>query len=68
MWNGRPRKMTFCTFGSWVGSDRDGNPSVTPDITWRTPAFSAKLMIERFTIASVQDLRDQLSISMQWSQ
>ena len=57
----------FCTFGSWVGSDRDGNPSVTPEITWRTACYQRKLMLERY-INSVQDLRDQLSISMQWSQ
>jgi len=62
-----PPRDAFCTFGSWVGSDRDGNPSVTPDITWRTACFQRQLMIERY-IASVQDLRDQLSISMQWSQ
>jgi len=57
----------FCTFGSWVGSDRDGNPSVTPEITWRTACYQRQLMLERY-IASVQELRDQLSISMQWSQ
>ena len=57
----------FCTFGSWVGSDRDGNPSVTPEITWRTACYQRQLMLDRY-IASVQDLRDQLSISMQWSQ
>ena len=57
----------FCTFGSWVGSDRDGNPSVTPEITWRTACYQRQLMLERY-ISSVQDLRDQLSISMQWSQ
>ncbi|KGG14658.1 MULTISPECIES: phosphoenolpyruvate carboxylase [unclassified Prochlorococcus] len=57
----------FCTFGSWVGSDRDGNPSVTPEITWRTACYQRKLMLERY-IKSVQELRDQLSISMQWSQ
>ncbi len=57
----------FCTFGSWVGSDRDGNPSVTPEITWRTACYQRQLMLERY-IKSVQDLRDQLSISMQWSQ
>ncbi len=57
----------FCTFGSWVGSDRDGNPSVTPAITWRTACYQRQLMLERY-ITAVQDLRDQLSISMQWSQ
>jgi len=57
----------FCTFGSWVGSDRDGNPSVTPEITWRTACYQRQLMLDRY-ISSVQDLRDQLSISMQWSQ
>ena len=57
----------FCTFGSWVGSDRDGNPSVTSEITWKTACYQRQLMLERY-IKSVQDLRDQLSISMQWSQ
>ncbi len=57
----------FCTFGSWVGSDRDGNPSVTPEITWRTACYQRQLMLQRY-ITAVQDLRDQLSISMQWSQ
>ncbi len=60
-------QAAFCTFGSWVGSDRDGNPSVTPAITWRTACYQRQLMLERY-ISAVQDLRDQLSISMQWSQ
>ncbi len=61
-----PREA-FCTFGSWVGSDRDGNPSVTPEITWRTACYQRQLMLERY-LRSVAELRDQLSISMQWSQ
>ncbi len=60
-------QAAFCTFGSWVGSDRDGNPSVTPEITWQTACFQRQLMLERY-ISSVQALRNQLSISMQWSQ
>jgi phosphoenolpyruvate carboxylase len=62
-----PPEDGFCTFGSWVGADRDGNPSVTPDITWRTACYQRKLMLERY-VSSVTELRDQLSISMQWSQ
>ena len=62
-----PPSDAFCTFGSWVGSDRDGNPSVTPDITWRTACYQRQLMLDRYLV-SVGDLRDQLSISMQWSQ
>ena len=62
-----PPEDGFCTFGSWVGADRDGNPSVTPDITWRTACYQRRLMLESY-ISSVGLLRDQLSISMQWSQ
>jgi phosphoenolpyruvate carboxylase len=62
-----PPSDSFCTFGSWVGSDRDGNPSVTPSITWRTACYQRQLMLERY-FKSVSELRDQLSISMQWSQ
>jgi phosphoenolpyruvate carboxylase len=62
-----PPRDSFCTFGSWVGSDRDGNPSVTPDITWRTACYQRQLMLERY-LRAVTELRDQLSISMQWSQ
>ncbi|KMM16388.1 phosphoenolpyruvate carboxylase [Synechococcus sp. GFB01] len=62
-----PPRDAFCSFGSWVGSDRDGNPSVTPEITWRTACYQRQLMLERY-IKAVAELRDQLSISMQWSQ
>jgi phosphoenolpyruvate carboxylase len=62
-----PPREEFCTFGSWVGADRDGNPSVTPAITWRTACYQRQLMLERY-MRAISDLRDQLSISMQWSQ
>lgn len=62
-----PPRDAFCTFGSWVGADRDGNPSVTPEITWRAACYQRQLMLDRY-VKSVTELRDQLSISMQWSQ
>lgn len=63
----QPPPESFCTFGSWVGADRDGNPSVTPEITWRAACYQRQLMLHRY-VKAVTDLRDQLSISMQWSQ
>jgi phosphoenolpyruvate carboxylase len=62
-----PPRDAFCTFGSWVGADRDGNPSVTPEITWRAACYQRQLMLDHY-VKSVTELRDQLSISMQWSQ
>lgn len=35
-------------FRSWAGSDRDGNPHVTPDVTSRTLARQRTLVLERY--------------------
>ncbi len=56
----------FCNFGSWVGGDRDGNPSVTPDVTWRTACYQRGLVLERY-IESIDQLADVLSLSLHWS-
>ncbi len=32
-------------FGSWVGADRDGNPSVTPHTTWETAQTHRKVIL-----------------------
>jgi phosphoenolpyruvate carboxylase len=61
-----PPNKNFCSFGSWVGADRDGNPSVTPEITWRTACYQRKMVLGRY-IKSVKHLIEQLSISMHWS-
>ncbi|WP_138501405.1 phosphoenolpyruvate carboxylase [Nostoc sp. PA-18-2419] len=61
-----PPSKNFCSFGSWVGSDRDGNPSVTPEITWKTACYQRKMVLGRY-IQSVKQLIELLSVSMHWS-
>jgi phosphoenolpyruvate carboxylase len=56
----------FCRFGSWVGSDRDGNPSVTPQVTWQTACYQRNIVLEKYT-KSVKKLIDLLSLSLHWS-
>ncbi|ARV63211.1 phosphoenolpyruvate carboxylase [Nostocales cyanobacterium HT-58-2] len=64
-WLEPPRK-NFCKFGSWVGADRDGNPSVTPDITWQTACYQRNIVLEKY-IKSVKQLISLLSLSLHWS-
>lgn len=39
---------TFLRFGSWIGGDRDGNPSVTASITWQTLRMHRELALEKY--------------------
>ena len=64
-WLEPPRK-DFCRFGSWVGADRDGNPSVTPEITWQTACYQRNMVLEKYII-SVKRLVNLLSLSLHWS-
>ncbi len=61
-----PPVHNFCKFGSWVGSDRDGNPSVTPQVTWETACYQRGLVLEKY-IQSVGSLINLLSLSLHWS-
>lgn len=61
-----PPAKNFCKFGSWVGSDRDGNPSVTPQVTWQTACYQRNLVLEKY-IQSVGRLINLLSLSLHWS-
>jgi phosphoenolpyruvate carboxylase len=39
---------SFLRFGSWIGGDRDGNPSVTPEVTWQTLQMQRDLAITKY--------------------
>lgn len=53
---------TFLRFGSWIGGDRDGNPSVTPEITWKTLTMQRELIIKKYE-ERVRSLLKKLSYS-----
>ena len=62
----KPPHNNFCKFGSWVGADRDGNPSVTSQVTWQTACYQRQMVLEKY-IKSVKRLIDLLSLSLHWS-
>ena len=62
-----PPRHRFCRFGSWVGSDRDGNPSVTPEVTWKTACYQRNMVLNKY-IASIDRLVELLSLSLHWSE
>jgi phosphoenolpyruvate carboxylase len=62
----KPPSNRFCRFGSWVGADRDGNPSVTPKVTWQTACYQRGIVVKKY-IKSVKQLTNALSLSLHWS-
>ncbi len=52
----------FIKYGSWVGGDRDGNPNVTPILTWQTLLAHKRLILE-FYIARVKALQKEFTLS-----
>jgi phosphoenolpyruvate carboxylase len=53
---------TFLRFGSWIGGDRDGNPSVTHDITWETLVMQRGMAFKKYS-ESLRMLKRLLSFS-----
>ncbi|MGH7490879.1 MAG: phosphoenolpyruvate carboxylase [bacterium] len=51
-------------YRSWIGGDRDGNPSVTPAVTRATLALQRATII-RLYLRELRQLREELSISSQ---
>ncbi len=52
----------FLQYRSWIGSDRDGNPNVTPDVTRWTFVRQRRTTLEHY-LDELADLRDDLSLS-----
>ncbi|WP_260412534.1 phosphoenolpyruvate carboxylase [Alkalihalobacillus sp. TS-13] len=53
----------FLRFGSWIGGDRDGNPNVTPEITWETLNRQRNLVLKKYEEVLVE-LMKRFSHSM----
>ncbi len=55
-----PLESSPVKFGSWMGGDRDGNPNVTPETTWRVCLLSRWLAAELY-YREIDALRSELS-------
>jgi len=54
----------FLRFRSWIGSDRDGNPNVTAEVTRQTIAMQQRTALTRY-LDELRLLRRELSLSEQ---
>ncbi|WP_143525703.1 phosphoenolpyruvate carboxylase [Salimicrobium flavidum] len=55
----------FLHFGSWIGGDRDGNPNVTPEVTWKTLNKHRDLILKKYE-DSLTDLMKRFSQSVSY--
>ena len=53
-------------FGSWIGGDRDGNPFVTPEVTWETVRLQQRLVLRKY-MGTVAELSRRLSESSRYA-
>ena len=52
----------FLRYRSWIGSDRDGNPNVTPEVTRWTFVRQRRTTLDHY-LDELAELRDDLSLS-----
>jgi phosphoenolpyruvate carboxylase len=53
---------SFILLRSWVGGDRDGNPNVTPEVTWQTLVYNKRCVLECYR-TRIWDLHRQFTVS-----
>ncbi|GAB4454613.1 MAG: phosphoenolpyruvate carboxylase [Armatimonadaceae bacterium] len=53
----------FLRYRSWVGGDRDGNPNVTPAVTWQTLLEHRRIALEFFS-NRLDRLRRELTLAV----
>ncbi len=57
-----PRDVSPIHFGTWIGGDRDGNPSITPEVT-RQATWLARWQAADLYLKEIVALRHELSLS-----
>lgn len=61
-YNKTPELPIVLQYRSWIGSDRDGNPNVTEEVTWNTIMEQRQSILQLY-VDELDELRRYLSIS-----
>ncbi|MDX1639518.1 MAG: phosphoenolpyruvate carboxylase [Balneolaceae bacterium] len=61
-YNASPELPIILKYRSWIGSDRDGNPKVTTDVTWDTILEQRENVLKLY-LEELDEMRRYLSVS-----